>query len=54
MALTEAQREKLREAAERFQPKAEYEGPLGRQLRMAAQVIAAAVRTFACFISIPG
>ncbi|MAD80564.1 MAG: hypothetical protein CMJ50_06940 [Planctomycetaceae bacterium] len=44
----------LRTAAERFQPKGEYEGPLGRQLRMAAQVIAADLGTRVIHVSLDG
>lgn len=45
---------KLREAAGRFQPKGEYEGPLGRQLRMAAQIVAADLGTRIIHVSLDG
>jgi uncharacterized protein (DUF1501 family) len=44
----------LREAAERFQPKGQYDGPLGRQLRMAVQVIAANLGTRIIHVSLDG
>jgi uncharacterized protein (DUF1501 family) len=44
----------LRAAAERFQPKGDYEGPLGRQLRMAVQVIAADLGTRIIHVSLDG
>jgi len=45
---------KLREAAERFQPKGEYEGPLGDQFRMATQVIAADLGTRIIHLALDG
>jgi uncharacterized protein (DUF1501 family) len=44
----------LRRAAERFQPKGEYEGPLGRQLRMAVQIMAADLETRIIHVALDG
>ncbi len=46
--------DELRQTAERFQPRGEYEGPLGRQLRMAVQVIAADLGTRIIHVSLDG
>ena len=51
---TYAGAEELRRAAERYQPQGEYEGPLGGQLRMAAQVIAADLGTRVIHVSLDG
>ena len=45
---------RLRAAAERFQPQGEYDGSLGRQLRMAVQVIAANLGTRVIHTSLDG
>ena len=44
----------LREAAGKFQPKSDYVGPLGEQLRMAAQVIAADLEARIIHVSLGG
>ena len=44
----------LREATKNFQPRGEYEGRLGRQLRMATQVIAADLGTRVIHVSLDG
>jgi uncharacterized protein (DUF1501 family) len=46
--------QRLREAAGKYRPKGEYEGPLGRQLRMAAQVIAADLGTRVLHVALGG